>query len=280
MENTSPSPEPPQQTSKLPRTLAVLSVIGLSCLSTLAIDNGLDGQNDILQSIGLEEKHGVDTMSTPSEAGKDTSNVTIAPSLSAASPIAANAQGLPADGSKVDTTGISPGGGLAPENHDWNTMAPMELSIPEVNLVIPIVEKGTIATSDPNVSAMDLPVSYQSGWLNTSAPLNAQKGTTFIAGHVNWVGGGYAPMSNIYNAKPGMIIRTSDAEGHIQKWKVDAHDPKIAQPVKWADLSKNYPITDTDGKRQLVLTTCDDSTDDGVENYDSNYVVTASPITS
>lgn len=273
-----------KESSSFKKFVSTAGVVLLSCAGmgggVLWMDNALDGQNDILQGIGLEDKYGsTDHLVQPTEAGTDSSNTKVDPSATAIpSAIPADEHGLPADGSKVDTSGISPGGGLPMEGHDWDTMAPMELSIPEVNLVIPIVEKGVIPTGSGTSVSMDLPVSYQAGWLNTSASLNATKGTTFIAGHVNWLGGGLAPMSGIKLAKPGMIVRTSDAEGHIQKWVVDEHDPSISQPVKWADLTKNYDIENKNGERKLILTTCEDSTDDGIVNYDSNYVVTASPL--
>lgn len=256
--------------------------IFLSCVATaavgvgvLTIDHAYDGQHDILQGIGLAPSYGAKNFQENPVVAADSPNLTVAGH--AASPVVADSQGMPADADiTINLEGISPGGGLGPAEHNWDVLAPLELSIPEANLVIPIVESPLVEGSNANEFEMVLPVSYQAGWLNTSAPLDAVEGTTTIAGHVNWRNGNWAPMSNLFNVKPGMIVRTTSADGSITKWRIDDEDPKT---VKWEDFSTYYDIEATTGPRKLILATCYGATNSfGVTVYDSNFVVTATAI--
>ncbi|QRZ61810.1 class F sortase [Rothia sp. ZJ932] len=264
-------------TNKNRVTNALISCLAIASIGTgtLALDHCLDGQHDILQSIALAPSYGTKDFYESPTTATDSPNLTV--TGQAASPVAADSQGMPADATTTITLeGISPGGGIGPAEHNWDVLAPLELSIPEVNLVIPIVESPLVEGANTNEYEMVLPVSYQAGWLNTSAPLDATEGTTTIAGHVNWSNGNWAPMSNLYKVKPGMIVRTTSAEGTITKWRIDDEEP---QTVKWEDFSTHYSIEATTGPRKLVLATCDGVTNSyGVTVYDSNYVVTATAI--
>lgn len=256
---------------------AVLSCLAIASISSgaLVLDHGLDGQDDILQSIGLAPSYGAKDFQKSPVTATDSPNLTV--TGQAASPVAADSQGMPTDpNTTINLDGISPGGGIGPAEHSWDVLAPLELSIPEANLVIPIVESPVVEGSNANEYEMVLPVSYQAGWLNTSAPLDATEGTTTIAGHVNWANGNFAPMSNLYNAQPGMIVRTTSVDGTITKWRIDDEEP---QTVKWGEFSTRYDIEATTGPRKLILATCDGATNTyGITVYDSNYVVTATAI--
>ena len=256
---------------------AFLSCLAIGSISAgvLALDHSLDGQHDILQGIGLAPSYGAKDFQEAPDTAADSPNLTV--TGQAASPVAADSQGMPADtNTTINLDGISPGGGIGPAEHNWDVLAPLELSIPEVNLVIPIVESPLVEGSNDNEYEMVLPVSYQAGWLNTSAPLDATEGTTTIAGHVNWANGNWAPMSNLYNVKPGMIVRTTSADGTITKWRIDDEEP---QTVKWEYFSTYYNVEAKTGPRKLILATCDGVTNSyGITVYDSNYVVTATAI--
>lgn len=172
----------------------------------------------------------------------------------------------------IDLSGVSQGGGYGPEgDYDWSNIGPTTVQIPQANLTIPWVPKG-VRDVGSNQVAMNLPVSFQAGWLSSSAPVNGSSGSTVIAGHVNWADGSYAPMSNLYNARSGMGVYTSDASGHIQKWKVTGVDT-----VNQSELSTLFNLTDS-GERQLILITCEATVNpDGSITYNKNHIVTAVP---
>lgn len=171
----------------------------------------------------------------------------------------------------IDLSGISPGGGYGPEGYNWKTIGPSTLQVPQTNLTIPWVPKGTRVVNAGEV-AMNLPVSFQAGWLSSSAPVDSTEGSTVIAAHVNWADGSYAPMSNLYGASPGMMAYTSNAAGEIQTWRItEVHS--VAQ----SELSSVFNLSST-GDRQLVMLTCEATINaDGSVTYNKNHVVTAVP---
>lgn len=185
---------------------------------------------------------------------------------------AADARGYPIDGmDSVDLSATSPGGGLGPQDRDWSTMAPYELSIPGANLAVGLVDKG-VTQINASTQTMDLPVSFQAGVLSTTAPVSADRGTTVIAGHVNWSDGSWAPMSNLYLTRPGMAVTTSDGHGGIKHWKITG-----SRYVDQHELSNTFSIDDPQGPRRLLMVTCKSSVVNGQIVYDHNLVVTATP---
>lgn len=254
----------------------LLAIFGISVaiIGILAIDYFTDGQSDVLQSIGIEEPPlGPENLASPENAPEAVAGEDVEVSGDSAHDYSADTEGQPVSGMDgVDLSTISPGGGLAPEEHDWSTMRPSEVAIPEANLVIPFVPRGLISL-DSSTQEMDLPVSFQAGWLTSSSPLGTENGTTVMAGHVNWADGSWAPMSNLYNATPGMTVLTSDDGGTVQEWTV-THSNSVPQN----ELSQLFSLTDTKGPRKLVLITCEASVDDhGNIVFDQNHVVTAVP---
>lgn len=173
----------------------------------------------------------------------------------------------------VDLSGISPGGGRGPEGHDWTVMRPSELTVPQVELVIPVVDRGILRDGTGRPS-MDLPVSFQAAWLKESAKVAAARGTTVVAGHVNWSDGSWAPMSNLYNVTEGMTVYLTDRAGTLTTWRVTG-----TAEVPQAELSDHTPLTDTTGQRRLVLITCKAQQNaDGSVRFANNWVVTAEPL--
>lgn len=254
---------------------AMVGVFSVSVVvaAVVGVDQVMDGQADVLQGLGLEQApHGPTDFTTSPEAAPTPREVAV--SGTAAAAVTANDDGLPEDGmDAVDLTGISPGGGRAPEGHDWEAMRPSELAIPQANLVIPVVTRNLV-TTDGATTEMDLPVSYQAGWLASSAAVGAEQGTTVIAGHVNWADGSWAPMSNLYNATPGMTVLVTGEDGSLTSWRVTQSDT-----VPQTELSDLFALTDTTGPRQLILITCEASLNNqGDLLFDKNHVVTAIPL--
>lgn len=98
------------------------------------------------------------------------------------------------------------------------------LRSPAVQLNMPIVPKGKKLMSRRQEGntviedyAIDVPVSFQCGWLNTSAPLTGSAGTSVLSGHVNYVNGNFAPMSAIKLLSAGDIVLTTDNTGAMSR---------------------------------------------------------------
>ncbi|MDO5618499.1 class F sortase [Kocuria sp.] len=240
----------------------------------MTIDYMADGQSNVLQSIGIEDRPlGPADMATSPGSATAPAAEHITATGTPAPDYSANADGLPNNGMEgVDLSGISPGGGQGPPEHDWATMNRSELAVPQANLIIPVVPRDLV-NLDGNSLEMDLPVSFQAGWLTSSSPVSAQSGTTVVAGHVNWADGSWAPMSNLYNTTPGMTVLTSDDFGSVQEWTVTR-----SEGVPQTELSHLFTLTETSGPRQLILITCEATVDSqGNLVFDKNHVVTASP---
>lgn len=260
------------------RVAAYTLAASLATGGVLVVDNGLDGENDILQALGLEAKpEGVrEFTSTPKTVGKVPESVVVTgeginPDVPAAS------SGAPtAEDPSADTSRISQGGGLGPVgDFNWGEMRPLEVAIPEANLSLPIANAPVVPTGYGDQVAMQVPNSYYAGWLMTSAPLTAEKGTTTLAGHVNFSNGNWAPMSNLYNAKEGMTVRTTDADGTVTTWVVDGPGRTVAQN----ELTNYFKVEDLEGERVLVLITCHSAMNSaGQLVFTENFVITAKPV--
>lgn len=256
------------------KILVTIFVASAGITGILTIDYLQDKESDILRIIGLEKKpFGPKEMSAPSGAPQSASAQELTISKKSAKDYIADNQGLPLAGMEnVNLSGISPGGGQGPQNHDWSKMNPSELAIPQANLIVPVVPRGLINTQDHR-QEMDLPVSFQAAWLTSASPVTASAGTTVIAGHVNWADGSWAPMSNLYNATPGMSVITTDSAGTPKEWTVEE-----SKSVPQNELSRLFTLTETSGRRQLILITCEATTDaQGNLSFTMNHVVTAKP---
>ena len=188
-----------------------------------------------------------------------------------------DAYGEPTNGQAIediDLTGISTGGGSGEENIDWQTIPRNTLRAPAVQLNMPIVSKGKKLISSRqegnstiNDYAIDVPVSFQCGWLNTSAPLTGKAGTSVLTGHVNYPNGNFAPMSAIKLLGTSDIVLTTDDAGIMSRWSVTK-----TYKVNQSEFSTITGSTDKDGARRLLLVTCE-LDENGV--YSKNYAVEA-----
>lgn len=190
-----------------------------------------------------------------------------------------NSYGEPTNGqqiSDIDLSGISDGGGSGNDTIVWDTITKNTLRAPAVQLNMPIVAKGKTLISSRqengqtiNDYAIDVPVSFQSGWLNTSAPLTGSTGTSVITGHVNYPNGNFAPMSAIKLLGSGDIVLTTDDAGVLSRWSVSK-----TYNVNQSEFSTITNSKDKDGARRLLLVTCQL---DSNGYYTKNYAVEAVP---
>jgi len=150
------------------------------------------------------------------------------------------------------------------------SLGPGTLSAPAAGLRVPLVSLGLDANGD-----FALPRADQAAVFADGAPLAADTGSTFIAGHVVDAAGRFAPMARLSTLRPGDRIVTVDDGGNRRHWYVVAARvvPRDGlDPAMWA----------TTGSRQLVLVTCAGRVDvsvGAVTSFTENLVVTAVPVT-
>jgi sortase (surface protein transpeptidase) len=107
-----------------------------------------------------------------------------------------------------------------------------------------------------------------------AAPLGAARGSTVIAGHVNYADGTPTPMSGLARIAIGAPVYLTDSGGAEHRYKVSGLEtvPKVG-------LSP--AILDPNGPAQLVLITCDENSPvaliGGIAQYANNTVATAIP---
>jgi hypothetical protein len=77
-----------------------------------------------------------------------------------------------------------------------------------------------------------------------------KKGTTLLAGHINYFGQGTGTLYNLYEVQPGAIVYASDASGYLTRW----HVTRLAVVLK-SELP-SWVFAGTAGPRKLVIVTC------------------------
>ena len=148
-------------------------------------------------------------------------------------------------------------------------LGPGMLSAPAAGLRVPLVSLGLDRDGD-----FALPRADQAAVFSDGAPLTADAGSTFVAGHVVDAAGRFAPMARLAALRPGDRVVTVDDAGGRREWYVTAARvvPRDGlDPAMWA----------TSGPRQLVLVTCAGRTDvsaGAVTPFTENLVVTAVPV--
>ena len=122
-------------------------------------------------------------------------------------------------------------------------MAPDSVFVPEIGAYAPVVPVGVVAgalqiPSDPAVVGRD----------EQTAPLPADGGATFLAGHVQ-AGGVDGALHDLTQVRAGSRVFTRDDEGAVREWVVTSLRTSRGKTMDPADFS-------TDGERRLVLVTC------------------------
>jgi LPXTG-site transpeptidase (sortase) family protein len=146
-------------------------------------------------------------------------------------------------------------------------LTPMSLSIPSVGI------KTSIVSGGEHNGSMILPESSKVAIYTAAAPLTAEKGSTVIAGHVNFADGSAGALGPLHKISKGAPVYATDAEGNVRKYKVTTMSVlnKQALPTE---------IFRTAGDRQIVIVTCGGDVEkvNGVYVYTHNLVVTADPV--
>ena len=105
--------------------------------------------------------------------------------------------------------------------------------------------------------------------------MDADEGTTLLAGHVNLAGQGPGALFNLALMQPGDVVRTSDAEGNTTSWRVTS---VVNRPK--ADGVEESVLDGPVGPRKLAVVTCggDLSYANGLGNYEDNVYLYADKI--
>lgn len=142
------------------------------------------------------------------------------------------------------------------------------LYIPSLYVSAPVVPQGVNSSNE-----MNLPDNlHHVGLLETTSPLDADAGSTLIAGHVT-AGGSPGALYFLGRVQPGASVSTVDEDGERTDWVVTSvrNFHKTSLPAD---------IFETDGERTLTLVTCGGAiirTADGRWTHEDNIVVTATP---
>ena len=159
---------------------------------------------------------------------------------------------------------------------DTYTPAPVATprSLKASSLNIPSLGISTsIVNGDAKDGTMVLPESSKVAEYSGAAALTSDKGSTVIAGHVNFEDGSAGALGPLYKIVKGAPIYAADATGKVHAYKVTKLDVLDKQVLP-------TEIFRTAGDRQLVIVTCggDIETVNGEQVYTHNLVVTAEPV--
>ncbi|WP_442545800.1 class F sortase [Arthrobacter sp. KN11-1C] len=125
------------------------------------------------------------------------------------------------------------------------SLPPDTLSIPGVDLEVGLVDEGR-----DDSGYMVVPDASKAAHYTGSAAVCATKGSTLLAGHVNFRDGSLAPMASLVRVTKGMPLYVSDKAGVTCRYKI----------VGLESLAKTSLPADTfatDGPPLLRVVTCD-----------------------
>ncbi|MFK4299177.1 sortase (surface protein transpeptidase) [Arthrobacter sp. GAS37] len=148
-------------------------------------------------------------------------------------------------------------------------MGPLEIAIPSIDVHAHIVDIGL----EPGSDAMVIPSSDKVGHYTPAAPIGAAKGSTLIAGHVNFADWSPGALWNLSKAVKGAHAYITDASGKQFTYTITTARTLTRKPLP----ADTYA---TDGPPQLTIVTCAGTPgpDGKVLNYDQNTIITATPI--
>ncbi|MGH3492358.1 MAG: class F sortase [Sciscionella sp.] len=181
------------------------------------------------------------------------------------------AQGAGGGRSNSGGTTSDPGSG----RHPAARVQPVSLTGMSNAIAIPATGiRAPLLPEQIRAAAMRLPNNPKIiGWLTSSAAVDSVSGTTLVAGHVSWDGVSGA-LWHLADVKPGDVIVTADAQGHLRRWAVY----KTAVNLR-TDLPSG--IFAQQGRRRLIIVTCAGIVwyQDGHYHYRDNLRVYATPLT-
>ena len=99
-------------------------------------------------------------------------------------------------------------------------------------------------------------------------------GTTLLAGHVDYAGQGDGTLFDLYQVQPGAVVYTSDASGHVARWRVTSLIVAVKSHLP------SWVFAGPAGARKLVIVTCGGPVDyvqGHGYSYADNVIATAIP---
>lgn len=149
------------------------------------------------------------------------------------------------------------------------SLPPDTLSIPGVDLKVSLVDEGR-----DDSGYLVIPVSSKAARYTGSAAVCASKGSTLLAGHVNFTDGSLAPMASLVQVTKGMPLYVSDKSGATCRYKITSLE-SLAKTSLPADAFA------TEGSPLLRVVTCDLASPfvpiAGHAQFANNTVATAIP---
>ncbi|MFJ4296904.1 MULTISPECIES: class F sortase [unclassified Curtobacterium] len=194
-------------------------------------------------------------------------------------------------------TGCSPAGSLpgghpslAPSSTPTPPPAAFSTAVPQQRATVPPVAPAAAAPARVAVDwagvtapvrpegvddqgAMALPPDPAvAGWYRYGAAPAATQGTVVLAAHVDAVGYGIGPFAHLRDVPEGRTITVTDTAGAETRWRIDSVSLLEKRGLPWDRIFR------TDGDRRLVLVTCGGVFDEQTHHYESNLVITATPV--
>ncbi len=194
-------------------------------------------------------------------------------------------------------TGCSPAGplpgghpSLAPTNTPTPPPAAFSTAVPQQAATVPPVDPAAAAPARVTVDwagvtasvrpegvdaqgAMALPPDPAvAGWYRYGAAPASTEGTVVLAAHVDAVGYGVGPFAHLRDVPDGRTITIADTTGAETRWRIDSVSLLEKRGLPWDRIFR------TDGDRRLVLVTCGGVFDEQTRHYESNLVITATPV--
>jgi LPXTG-site transpeptidase (sortase) family protein len=148
-------------------------------------------------------------------------------------------------------------------------MPPQQLSIPGVDVAMPIAATGVQA--DGQMELPDDPSVI--GWYKFGASPGDQRGSTVLGGHVDSIDQGIGPLARLASVEVGDRLVVTAADDKPVRYEVVSVEriTKAALPV---DV-----LFRPEGPHQLAVVTCGGSYDPDAGGYEDNIVVLARPVT-
>lgn len=148
--------------------------------------------------------------------------------------------------------------------------APERITVDWAGVTAPVRPEGV-----DEQGAMALPPDpATAGWYRYGAAPSSTAGAVVIAAHVDAVGYGVGPFAHLRHVPDGTTVTLTDTDGADTRWRITSVDLLEKRGLPWASVFR------TDGPRQLVLVTCGGEFDPTTHHYESNLVITATPIGS
>lgn len=189
-------------------------------------------------------------------------------------------------GSPTDPTPLPYGSAQAPDEGSPAKTEPGDTYVPPIEPASTPVLSPTLAMPSVGISAsivdggaeggqMVLPDSSMVAQYTGAAPIEADDGSTVIAGHVNFTDGSGGALGTLHQVQEGTPVYLTDSVGEL-------HEYVVTEMLVLQKDSLPYEIFRTGGERQLVIVTCSGDLENvnGELVYTQNLVVYTKPVAS